>query len=196
MNNEHEIIEEPAKLDKLLLRQTLLAGREALGQTRRDAADATISAELLAMPEYQEAKTVFCYVSVGAEVDTRAFIRACLSAGKTVCTPCCSCVGQMNAMAITSEADLVEGKYGLLEPCAGLDQVSPSDIDLIVVPCLAATAAGQRIGYGGGYYDRYLAAMKSSNTAAFSVALCRKEYLLASLPLDPHDISVDRVISD
>ncbi|MDR2108440.1 MAG: hypothetical protein LBP28_03140, partial [Coriobacteriales bacterium] len=100
---------------------------------------------------------------------------------------------------ISGEAELVEGSYGLLEPRAELPAVAPRGIGLVVVPCLAATRSGQRIGYGGGFYDRYLAVWRagrpsSSTTLSASVALCRGEFLRDSLPTDPHDIAVDLVV--
>ncbi|MDR2108963.1 MAG: 5-formyltetrahydrofolate cyclo-ligase, partial [Coriobacteriales bacterium] len=145
----------PTSSAKAQLRAALLAQRAALSARRCSEADAAILEQLLRTSHYQAAATIFSYVSVGDEVDTRGLMRAALSAGKRVCVPRCRSLGQMDAVAISSEAELVEGSYGLLEPRAELPAVAPKNIELIIVPCLAATRDGLRIGYGGGVYDRY-----------------------------------------
>jgi 5-formyltetrahydrofolate cyclo-ligase len=193
---------EQAQSAKSLLRKALIARRAALGQQRRTAADAVLLKQLLDLPEYQTARTVFTYVSVADEVDTRVLIRSSLVTGKRVCVPRCESFGQMDAVIISSENDLGVGSYGLPEPHAGLPVVAPVETDLIIVPCLAATTTGLRIGYGGGFYDRYLARLLQTTpvaspgqTAPLSVALCRREFLLDELPACAHDVRVDRVLS-
>jgi 5-formyltetrahydrofolate cyclo-ligase len=182
--------------DKQQLREVLLAKRLAMDTSRRNLADASILSKLLQSSDYKEAATIFTYVSVDAEVSTKELIDTALSCGKRVCVPRCIEGNRMIATQINNWQDLRTGKHGLLEPKPGLVVIPVTDIDLIIVPCLAATKDGFRLGYGGGYYDRYLANARKSSSSAKSVALCRFEFLYDSLPTDEYDIAVDRVICD
>jgi 5-formyltetrahydrofolate cyclo-ligase len=159
-----------ADADKAELRAILVARRTALGEQRRRQADAAICDQLLQAPQYQLAQTLFTYVSLADEVDTRRLIEAALLAGKQVCVPRCGGFGQMDAVIIGGEGDLIKGTYGLLEPRADLPVVGLTDIDLIIVPCLAATRSGLRLGYGGGFYDRYLTAVRAARAGATEAA--------------------------
>jgi 5-formyltetrahydrofolate cyclo-ligase len=175
---------------KAELRKRLLSARSALDPARRAEADRVITEQLLQTPEYLQAQTIFTYVSVGDEIDTSEIIRAGLAAGKQITVPRCASFGQMDAVAITGTNDLITGMYDLLEPREGLPVVAPELINMIIVPCLAATLDGMRLGYGGGFYDRYLA--RCCN--ATSIVLCRSEFLLVSLPHESHDVPVHKVI--
>jgi len=98
----------------------------------------------------------------------------------------------MHAHVLTSMNDLQEGLLGIPTPSKESPIIAPQDIDLVVVPCLACDTSGYRIGYGGGYYDRYLASARQ----ATSVALCRESLLLEQVPREAHDIPVDIVITN
>ncbi|MDR1815478.1 MAG: 5-formyltetrahydrofolate cyclo-ligase [Clostridiales Family XIII bacterium] len=176
---------------KSALRKEMLAARAAMGVDVRAAADAEIFRRLTALPAYLDARTVFLYVSVGDEPDTRALIEDALARGKRVCVPLCERMGVMRACRITGEADLVHGKYGIPEPAPDCPTVPSDEIDLIVAPCVCCDRGGYRLGYGGGFYDRWLAM-----ASAPSVVLCYAALLVDAVPREPHDRRADLVVTD
>lgn len=147
-----------------------------------DFSNRAILQHLLTLAQYEAAKTVFCYVSVGREVDTRAFIAQALRDGKRVCVPRCEKNGVMHAHRIASLQDLHPAPMHLWEPAPTAPLVPPGEIDLVVAPCLSCDKTGTRLGQGGGYYDRYLPL-----TGAFTVCLCRGALLATTLPRGAHD---------
>ncbi|MCL2529098.1 MAG: 5-formyltetrahydrofolate cyclo-ligase [Coriobacteriia bacterium] len=182
-------------LQKRQLRAELLAKRESEDALQRAAADALIKVHLEALPAFQAAQTIFCYISMGAEVDTLGLLKNLLASGKTVCVPRCEGKAVMRAHVLTDMNELHEGVLGILAPPADAPLLEPADLDLIVVPCLACDSSGFRIGYGGAYYDRYLGALPSGARAT-TVALCRESLLLEQVPRESHDIPVDIVVTD
>lgn len=146
---------------------------------------------LLCSESFQDACTVFCYVSILQEPDTRYLITQALSLNKTVCVPRCLDPGQMEAVQIRSFSDLTEGKYGIPAPRDGLRIMDRANIDLAVVPCLCAGKDGGRLGHGGGYYDRFLA-----GTNALKCCLCYGQLLTEGLPMETKDIRMDRIITE
>ena len=152
----------------------------------------SIAHRLLAMPEYQEAQTVFCFVGTDREIDTRPILEDALAAGKTLCVPLCTEPGRMESRQITDLNQLVPGRYGLLEPTADTP-VSPVDaIDFAVLPCVTCNYLGQRLGHGGGYYDRYLETHPGHKT----IALAYEFQILQELPAEPYDKSVDMIVTE
>ena len=177
--------------NKQALRRYLLDRRAAWGQEKCASISAKISERILGSPLYAQAKCIFVYVSTEQEIDTRYILQQALSAGKSVCVPRCIRQGEMRAYRIFSMQELHPGKYGILEPKETAPQISPSKIDLIIVPALACDIQGYRVGYGGGYYDRYL-----KQTQAVSIALCAEENLLRELPHEWFDRRCDWVFTE
>ena len=97
----------------------------------------------------------------------------------------------MTARRIRSLDELRAGKYGILEPDAAAEELPPEQIGLIIVPALACDRQGYRLGYGGGYYDRFL-----SHTGAVRMALCAEARLLSRLPHEPFDMRCNYVITE
>jgi 5-formyltetrahydrofolate cyclo-ligase len=93
----------------------------------------------------------------------------------------------MEARLITSARDIDSGEraFGLREPKQSCPLAMPEEIDLVIVPCLSADPYGNRLGYGGGYYDRYL---KQIRGEAVTIAVCREELLAMTLPSGPNDV--------
>ena len=151
----------------------------------------SIAHRLLAMPEYQEAQTVFCFVGTDREIDTRPILEDALAAGKTLCVPLCTEPGHMESRQITDLNQLVPGRYGLLEPTADTP-VSPVDaIDFAVLPCVTCNYQGHRLGHGGGYYDRFLSQYRGG-----TVLLCRELLIRQEIPVEPHDYPVPWVLTE
>ena len=140
---------------KSKLRKQVLQEMKALSQEQKQAMDRALTKRFLNHPFYQEAKTIATYLSFPHEFQTQELIEQALKDGKKVLIPKTYPKGRME-FVVYNPQQLAKTSFGLLEPQGDLEVVEPSQIDLIHVPGLAFTTEGYRIGYGGGYYDRYL----------------------------------------
>ncbi len=185
---------EQAAAQKKLLREKYLDIRKALPEKDRARQDSAIQYQLLGSAMYQEASLLLAYVSYSTEVHTHGIIQKALDDGKRVAVPRCAADRQMFYYEITSFNDLKPGYMGILEPGPHLSfPLSASDMEgaLCLVPGLAFDDQGFRIGYGGGYYDRFLAGFKGTK-----VALARPSQLSSEpIPTDQYDIPVDYVVA-
>ena len=155
-------------------------------------ADHEIFHHVTNLPEYRNARAIFCFVSMPYEADTRKIIRDALSKGKRVGVPRCEGKGIMNAYEIHSpERDLRPGKWSIPEPAADAPLMDPADFSLVLVPCCTAARDGRRLGFGGGFYDRYL-----FKTNAVRAVLCRERVMCDDIPINSHDLTMDIVISE
>ncbi len=148
-----------------------------------------ITSKVITHPLFKEAKTVFCYVSMNNEVDTRSIIKYALREGKSVCVPLCEPEGKMTPYVIYSLGEMSEGAYGIPEPPIGAPK--GEDIDLCIVPCVCADQECYRVGQGGGYYDRFLADFEGK-----SMLLCRDVLVHESVPRKEHDLPCDLLITE
>ena len=146
---------------------------------------------LLAMPEYQEAQTVFCFVGTDREIDTRPIFEDILAAGKVLCVPLCTAPGVMETRQITNLDQLSPGAFGISEPPASAPAVPVDTIDFAVLPCVTCNYLGQRLGHGGGYYDRFLSRFRGG-----TVLLCREQLIRQEIPVEPHDYPVPWVLTE
>ncbi|MEZ4322010.1 MAG: 5-formyltetrahydrofolate cyclo-ligase [Myxococcota bacterium] len=166
---------------KPALRQRMMAVREAV------AADHAASVEARVWPYLQAlAGPVLVYISIDAELPTRGLIRRMLDAGVPVAVPRLIGRGRMEAAALTSLDALVPG--GFRVPTSEGPVVEPVSA---IVPGLAFDASGARLGYGGGYYDRWLA-----DHPVHTVGLAYTVQILPSVPTEPHDRRLDRILTE
>lgn len=179
--------------EKAALRRAMRQRAAALDPAYNARASAEICQALAELSACRKADTVFCFVGTAIEIDTGPFLRQMLAARKRLCVPLCTGKGQMEARAIRSLDELRPGHMGILEPPSDAFCVSPETIDFCVVPCLCATPDGARLGYGGGYYDRFLPRLRPD---AARVLVCRKEMLVPQLPLESHDVKFDWVLTE
>ena len=177
--------------DKKALRASVLKYRAALDEQYCNHADTAMLHHLLQLPEYSLAQTIFCYIGMTHEIDTRPLIERAWQDGKTVCVPLCVSKGIMEAHSISSWDDVKIGFYHLEEPNPKSPLIQPQNIDLGVIPCVTCNRHGHRLGYGGGYYDRFLQQVHFPK-----VILCRKQSMQDNIPLEPHDIIMDIIISE
>lgn len=173
------------------MRRELLALRKHEHDAHGAEDEARFCAYVTALPQYQTAKTVFCYVSFGSEPLTHALLARMRSDGKRVAVPRCEGGGVMKAKLISSPDELQKGMYGILEPSAAAPEVPFSEISLAVVPCVACDRTGMRLGRGGGYYDRFL-----ESSSAYSVCLCYEALLMPQVPREAHDRAVNAVVTE
>ena len=141
---------------KKILRNKTIAAMKELPQSVKAEADSQLTQRFIQLPAFQEAKTLATYLSMGHEFSTASLIQAALQLGKRVCVPRTYPQGRMEFVEYDPNI-LEKTRFGLLEPNEKGKLVDKSEIDLIHVPGLVFQSKGYRIGYGGGYYDRYLA---------------------------------------
>lgn len=143
----------------------------------------------LNLPQVQQSDTVMVFCGVGREPDTDDLIRSLLEQGKRVALPVCLPQRKMEARTITHESQLSPNRYGIPEPDGMCPVVSKDEIGAILVPNLMCDRNGYRLGYGGGYYDRWLADYRG-----FTAAVCPPERLVDELPHDEFDVPVQLLI--
>lgn len=178
--------------EKKVLRRALIDRRRALGESYRSKASVALCDKLLAHPLWQAARTVFAYCPVGDEPQLTPLWEAALKEGKTLCFPRCE-GKEMRFCAVGSLLQLSEGAYGIPAPPFELPSVSPDAHTLCIVPALSADARGVRIGYGGGFYDRFL----QKNPALITVCCLYHEMLSPDfLTREAHDVPVTYVITE
>lgn len=175
--------------EKKQLRKTMLARRERLSAEYMALAGSAIQAQVVSLPQYQKARSIFLYVSTEKEPSTRALIQRALDAGKAVYVPKCVSGQDMLAARIHGFSDLAPGRMGILEPEAWTE--TGDAFDLILVPCVAASRDGKRLGHGAGYYDRFLA-----GRAENAVCLCFREMLCETIPVTETDVTLPAVITE
>ncbi|MBF0906466.1 MAG: 5-formyltetrahydrofolate cyclo-ligase [Atopobium sp.] len=181
-------------LEKQRLREEHLAAREALSEQERSVLDNRITQKLLATSEYAEATTVLTYVSVSSEVSTRMFIECALRDGKTVAVPRCLPGHCLEFVAIASLEQLVAAPFNLLEPAKELPAVTEDQKNnsICIVPALLVDTKGYRLGYGAGFYDRFL-----STYPGKKICLAYQQNLSRTmLPHTTFDVAVDEVITE
>lgn len=199
---------------KAALRDELLKRRAALSAEQRRLADAFIAQAVIESPLFQNAGAIFSYVSFGEEVDTEALIEAALTQGKRVAVP--RCVPKTRLMEwhyVRDRGELKPGAFGILEPepnpatlahpveqamGARAEEAAASELTgamLALVPGLAFDRRGFRIGYGGGYYDRFLAQFSGR-----AMGLVRAPFLVESLGalgvVDCSDVPVNCIATE
>ena len=179
-------------MTKQTVRAEMAARVKNLSPTYCREADEAICRWVTQSAQYREAKTVFCYVGTVREIDTMALLRAVLRDGKILAVPLCLPEkGIMEARRIEGLGDLVSGRFGILAPRLNCPMVDPASLDLVIVPCCTGNAKGQRLGYGGGYYDRYL-----PQTKCPSMLLCRHQLERDDLPVEAHDVAMDYLVTE
>jgi len=179
--------------EKAALRTRLLTARAARPQEQRTAAGRAIRDALLERPEVQMAGTIAAYYSVGTEPDTRGLLFALWKRGSYVLLPLLRPDGDLDWASYEGPESLVPGPRGLLEP--GEPPRGPGAVaraDVVLVPALAVDRAGNRLGRGGGSYDRALARV---GPLVPLIALVYDAELLDRVPAEPHDVKVRAAVS-
>lgn len=180
---------------KMAVRRRALAARQDLpGKIERSE---RVAQRLFAMPEFRAARTVLAYMATAAEVETRGIIQRAWEAGKRVAVPYCA-GDELRLCWLASFDQLLPGTLGILEPKLELrtddgNGASPLDIELALVPGVAFDRRGGRVGFGKGYYDRLLVRL---NPAARTVGLAFECQLFESVPLVPHDVVLQTIITE
>ena len=179
--------------EKRLLRAKLKNRREAMTLGEREELSGQIASRLTCTPEFLGSETVLCFVSTDIEVDTTAIMTSTLLNGKRLAVPRCLPGRLMEFGVVRSLDELVVGAYGIKEPPAGCETVSAEDTAdaMCVLPGLSFDKQGYRLGFGGGYYDRFLPQFRG-----ISCGICYESFVLAQLPRGKYDRSADMLITE
>lgn len=182
--------------DKQKLRTRLLSLRTALDRAEHARLCGLITARLLGLPEFERAGCVLAYLSFGSEFDTGEFVRSLQARGCALVLPRIDVARRTLTLHRVSdpEADTLPGVWGIREPdpqrCPNADQ---ADIDAVLVPGVGFTAAGGRLGYGGGFYDRLLRGWPGRVPL---VGPAFELQVIEDLPLGPDDEPIDTVVTE
>ncbi|EHO84007.1 hypothetical protein HMPREF0380_01294 [Eubacterium infirmum F0142] len=188
-----ELRESAAKLLQKKQRKEALAARNSLSKDYIEVASIAICKKLISSDEFQNSKKIFVYKAVAGEVRLDYLINKATALGKEIYYPLCKGEGEM--LALKPEADTVwlRGSFGISEPSeAGSGEAKPSELDLIICPLVAFDKNGNRIGMGGGYYDRFLAKAKSADVIGVAFDCQKVKRILAQT----HDVPLTKVITE
>lgn len=179
------------------LRDRYKAIRKEMPGDDKRVRDARIRGRILHLPEYRGCKTLLCFVSTGIEVDTRRLIQRALADGKAVAVPyCLDGTRTMHFYRIGSLNDLRPRTFGVLEPDPETAQrVTDFRSSICVLPGLAFDTAGYRLGYGGGYYDRFLSKVYHGQ-GGITVGICYNGCITHKLPRGRYDIPCDILVTE
>jgi 5-formyltetrahydrofolate cyclo-ligase len=170
---------------KVALRDQVVTARNRRSLVERSEAARAIADHLLASPEVRRAATIAAYVSIGSEPGTGVLIRQLAAAGKRVILPVLLPDGDLDWAAYAGDDDLVPARFGLLEPVGprlGVDAIATPDV--VLVPGVAVSSQGDRLGRGGGSYDRALGRVP---VGTFTCVLLHEDEVGLDVPVEPHD---------
>ena len=175
------------------LRKQMIGSLQQLSEQQYAKQSAIIQQKLVELPLFQEAKTIGITISRFPEVDTLQLIETCWSLGKEVVVPRCQIKDRRMDFYRIENFDTLETVYiDLREPKEDPEQwIHPDQIDLLIVPGVVYGKSGYRIGFGGGYYDRFLVGFKGQ-----TLSLAFDQQLIEKVPFDAHDIPVPLIITD
>ncbi len=178
-------------MDKKQLRRQLIEKRKNIPKNRKEIYDKEISSKIIQSDYFRNATQVLVFASSQEEFDTRLIVERCRMENKSVFYPLCldKC-GNMKFYKVNSSDDLEVGMYNIPEPKSNCEEYKPKSNDLIIVPCLSVDKQNYRIGYGKGYYDRFL---KDFN--GVSICPCYIELLTDILPTDKFDIKINLLVT-
>ena len=184
-------------LDELKRKIREQAHENRRAQPDKDEISAGIVRRFMELPEYARARTVMFYVDVRAEVRTRHALPAALETGKRIIVPYCV-DGELELFHLTAMDELSVGMYKILEPREDLrsvpeKQIKVAELDLIMVPGVAFDRQGGRTGHGKGYYDKLLEHARPDTPL---VALAFECQMFPEIPMQPHDIYMDKVVTE
>lgn len=178
-------------MDKKTIRKALLDKRKEIPLNKKVICDKEISQLIINSDYFRNAEQVLVFASSENEFDTRYIIERCRFLYKRVFYPVCvDNAGAMEFLKVESVGDLQYGMYNLLEPKPTCKKYIPKENDIVIVPALSVDANGNRIGYGKGYYDRFL---KDFN--GVSICPCYEEMATDTLPTDENDIKVNVIVT-
>ncbi len=180
--------------DKQKVRNLALEKRMELGAIQRSAKSAQILNKIISLPEFNNSSTIMVYLSYKDEVETIGIAAETLKAGKRLLIPYCQKKMIIACQITDIENDVLPGMFGIREP--RLDKirpVPPQEIDLVLVPGLAFDYHGNRIGFGGGYYDRFLPLLRDDAKILGISFFCQ---LVQEIKPEEHDCKMSLLVTE
>lgn len=174
------------------LRKELLKTRNSLSESDWSKKSVQIMARLKSIKQFEEAEIIHCYISMNQrkEVDTQLFIQELLSQKKKVLVPVTDFEKmQLNTVELNSFDDLTTNKWGVMEPKNPIETTLKAD--LMIVPLLGADLKFNRLGYGKGFYDRFL-----KNQSGTKIGLLFEGFLLSKIPVEAFDEKLDILVTE
>ena len=190
--SKNEAEERELRKKKSYLRKKAKEISNSLDEEYMKFADEKIIGKLISSEEYKKASNIFTYIGKYPEINTSIFIKKAWKDGKNIAVPFCKDDKNMDAILIKSFDDLREGTFGILEP--NFDDklvMKKEDIDLVIVPCASADINGNRLGFGKGYYDRFL-----ENIQVNEILLIREKQISEEIPMGKYDKQIPTVITE
>ncbi len=185
---------EKLQAEKKILRETVLARRDAMLPAARATASHAIVEKVCALPNYQEANMVLIYMGFGSEIETRALFERILADAKTVVLPRVDWASQSLILhVVRNMSELATSKWGIREPHADAPSMLVNDIEFMLMPGVAFDRSGNRLGYGRGYYDKLLSA---ASPALARVAAGFDCQIVEAVPVGPNDQKIDILITE
>ncbi len=171
------------------LRRRFLLQRDSIDKRERRRLSEMIQERVISLDEFRSCKSIGNYSAIGSEVDTSMIARYSLMQGKSLAYPKIIDSSTMEFRLVRDTSlDLVVGRYSILEPLYSCEYIEP---ELLIIPAIVWDEEGYRIGYGKGYYDRYLAIHD-----AISIGLAYDFQVLSSIPRTSNDVKVDMIITE
>ena len=170
----------------------ILARRKALSTTEARSSGLMIQKAFIASEAFRRAGVIGLYAPIHNEVDTAEVCAQALATAKKVLYPAV-CGDKLEFRRILAPGMLQKGTFGILEPAVSCEPLDPSDADLVVIPGIAFDAAGKRIGYGKGYYDKTLHHLEGQGKL---VGFCYDFQLVDAIAGEPHDVLMDLLITE
>lgn len=174
------------------LRQKMLAMRRALSANETESRSSSLKENILSLPEYKNAKKIMAFLAMKGESNLDGFIRQALLDGKEVYIPVCLPERQMEAGRLIDMEHFEKRPLGLRNLPAGYEVTSPESLDLVLIPGLAVSQEGIRLGMGAGYYDRYLARVPFEKR----VAALWDFQVIPDIPSEPFDQKIAKIVTD
>lgn len=173
-------------------RKNIIKKRDELDKEDKKIMDDKIIGKLIDSEEYKKARGIFTYIGFGSEIDTKIIIEDALKLGKEVYVPKIF-NKEMLLIRIDSLENLVKSSYGILEPIGEENDFDIDKLDLIVMPGVAFDEEFNRLGYGAGYYDKFL---DKNNLKCSKITLAYELQVLDRLEVEEHDKKVDQIITE
>lgn len=177
---------------KEALRKRILQERKAFTPKRLHEISQVITERILNSDVYKNANSVHCYASIKdqGEINTFPLMQEILNSNRHLVMSKMIANKQLQHFQVPNLSELKVNSFGIAQPQMGTE-IAPEEPELIIVPLLAADQRGNRLGYGAGYYDRFL-----KKTKGIRLGICSHNFLLEYLPKEPHDVPLSALVTD
>lgn len=180
--------------NKADLRTLMKRRREAMSEDEREALSIRAVQRLFSLPEMTHCRIVMSYMPIRNEVDTLRFNKDILDANKQLCLPRVRNEKDMDAFFITDfKLELAQGHFNIQEPLFALEPVNPATINIIILPGLAFDTRGNRLGFGKGYYDRFI---ERIDEKCLKIGLAYGFQVVEGIEAEPWDRKLDLVVTE